>query len=310
MTTPSPASICRQGFTLVEMLVVVGLILLLMTFTSLIIGQAPGNAYMAKCASNMHQIHIALAHAALDNGGQSYIDPVGWTAITGVYLDEGPGVYVCPEDDDPSDSGGGEYSFMTRDKNLFWGSLIAIAPGPRAKVLRNVKNGVVLGLEDWDDFDYNDVVVEVTTKNGMTTIKPLSSSTAGDFHIVRLTDPPTIVWSNIKRRIGEEYTYAGGGAASYGMNGALTQHALSAVGRILLLDYESTVARVSGDSAVDDWGVWWDDANDRYLFARHPGNRINVMTTSGSITSVTADEIDPDVLEIRNKYWALPGDPD
>jgi prepilin-type N-terminal cleavage/methylation domain-containing protein/prepilin-type processing-associated H-X9-DG protein len=59
----------RKGFTLVELLVVVGIIVILIAILLPALSKARAQAQNAQCQSNLHQVFSALLNYSLDNGG-------------------------------------------------------------------------------------------------------------------------------------------------------------------------------------------------------------------------------------------------
>ena len=68
--------LCQRGFTLVELLVVIGIIVLLVSILLPALNRARDNVQTTQCLSNMRQIGIAQAAYAMDNEG--YALPAGY----------------------------------------------------------------------------------------------------------------------------------------------------------------------------------------------------------------------------------------
>ena len=75
------------GFTLVELLVVIGIIALLIGILLPALGKARHAANTAKCASNLHAIGIGIANYVSDNRG---VLPACYTYV-GMHLSNGVG---------------------------------------------------------------------------------------------------------------------------------------------------------------------------------------------------------------------------
>lgn len=85
-TTPPLAS--RRGFTLVELLVVVGIIALLIALLLFGLGRIRATARLTECMSNQHQLQVGLVSWSQDNNGKfmspsSQYDPPGWNYALG-----------------------------------------------------------------------------------------------------------------------------------------------------------------------------------------------------------------------------------
>ena len=63
----------KRGFTLIELLVVVGILALLAAILFPVLVAARGRARTTACASNLHQLHLALSLYVADDGG--YLPP-------------------------------------------------------------------------------------------------------------------------------------------------------------------------------------------------------------------------------------------
>ena len=107
--------VVRLGFTLLELLIVIGTIALLLSILMPTLGKVKSTALRVKCAHNLRQINLAM-NLYLDGNEQTYPcaqDPVspsvwlwmgcGWRSFVEPYLDikinkYNPSVLLCPQD--------------------------------------------------------------------------------------------------------------------------------------------------------------------------------------------------------------------
>jgi prepilin-type N-terminal cleavage/methylation domain-containing protein/prepilin-type processing-associated H-X9-DG protein len=107
----------KSGFTLVELLVVIGIIAILIAMLMPALNRAQGQAKQVQCESNLKQIGVALLNYANDNNGQMYPYGLGDNCVTNppstgpdpwpLYVVKpavwNPPIMICPTDQNPTD---------------------------------------------------------------------------------------------------------------------------------------------------------------------------------------------------------------
>jgi prepilin-type N-terminal cleavage/methylation domain-containing protein/prepilin-type processing-associated H-X9-DG protein len=118
----------RDGFTLVELLVVIAVIAILASLLLPALSQAKAKAYSVKCKSNIHQIGLGLQMYVDDNGffpkvkDSAFLrwalainvylrQPVADESITGWYRESPQGCFRCPVDKRKVNGNGGSYGY-------------------------------------------------------------------------------------------------------------------------------------------------------------------------------------------------------
>ncbi|MEM6334745.1 MAG: type II secretion system protein [Planctomycetota bacterium] len=97
---PGPS---RPGFSLIELLVVLGVISIIMLILMPVLADSRSEGNRVKCLSNLRQLHVGFELYAADNDG--YVPhedaPLTWDALIQPYIaEERERVWACPEDED------------------------------------------------------------------------------------------------------------------------------------------------------------------------------------------------------------------
>src|SRR3989442_1037158 len=96
----------RGAFTLIEMLVVVGIIAILISILMPALSRARRQAKMVKCMSNLHQIDLGLRLWG-QNYSQHLPDSGEWVSAVTSATHTAGGIFVCPEDEEHNGGGAG-----------------------------------------------------------------------------------------------------------------------------------------------------------------------------------------------------------
>ena len=103
----------RRGFSLAELLVVIGIIALLASLILSTISRTRQSAQSTQCMANLHSIGIAFSQYAIDNNNR-YPSPIAtgasWENLLRRYLTQ-PLVFACPADDEVFVSVGSSYDW-------------------------------------------------------------------------------------------------------------------------------------------------------------------------------------------------------
>ncbi len=123
----------RAGFTLVELLVVIGVMAILISLLLPAVSRARQQANCVVCQSNMRQIGMSLLSYADQHDGWLYPSQMGWdsehvkfdpttnqwvytTWPTRVWSSWNPPWLICPSDDQPA----GQHSYVLNEYVSYW----------------------------------------------------------------------------------------------------------------------------------------------------------------------------------------------
>jgi prepilin-type N-terminal cleavage/methylation domain-containing protein len=104
----------RAAFTLLELLVVTGIIAVLVALLVPAFVKVRQQARAARCVANLHQLALAFQQYAMANSGRMP-DPLAvdatWEAVLTPYLSAVPDAFTCPEDHELVESLGSSYDW-------------------------------------------------------------------------------------------------------------------------------------------------------------------------------------------------------
>ncbi len=328
------------GFTLVEMLVVVGIILLLSFVLMPSLRTIWSVATATQCRNNLRQMGTAYAARIADEGGR-YIGTVrgtSWSNTLAPYLGDDEEIFFCPEDDenvDPSNIDMSDWSVYDR-KTKFYMPLeeapltAKLNPSQFAEFnpdeshnnrtappYEDDGSGVwyfcfedlrtnAEGTSGGGDMDFEDIIAKCTLLGDGRVRVEWEWKHSG--HSFDFCDPDrNHIIEKIRKNPEVKIVEVKGSLASYGISHYAGD--IQPGNRVILvMDYENLVIEDTDDWTVDLNDPDAIDANphvDQYgnkTFARHFG-RVNVLWSDGSVSEWYPNEIDFHLEDIDEAYW-------
>lgn len=335
---PYPAG--RRGFTLGELLVVIGVVALLVAIIVPVTTGIFSRARQLQCINNLHHIGVAYANqfAEAKSSNSAAFAPTGWTGALLSYVGSNRKTYICPEDDYITDPVPELEEYYIRDNSSGFYMPLEAAP-LTAKLnqaqydwfdpLESSKNRVVppyiddgsgvwwycfedlrtdaAGSTGGGDKDFDDIQVKCTMQPDYK-IK-LEFKKGGSSHSFSFADPQKNVvagYSSLSGNLTMPPYYVSGGASacSYGVNG-YTQTMTSGQKVIFAMDYEAAVVSNGSDvmlNKIDDWTKMPHFDGKKLTFARHRG-RVNAVWGDGAVNTLNPLDIDIRISSLRSQYW-------
>jgi len=273
----------RAAFTLVELLVVVGVVALLVAILAPALEVARSTARSAVCRNHLSQIGKAFRaaesrHNTEQGESMPYPDPRDWPK-TPMNVVETKELYICPEATIMNASIT-EYQVRSQE-----GFLIEFFEGQRGVdhciVVRSGNGYKDYGFEDLamthSDMDYNDVVFRVF--EGPPVKARVYSAESGYANSLCYNQQVVPGYEDLRTCVGQELDL-GGGQTNYGINAKAHRHRVAST-TVVLLDYDRLVANDT------------EDVRQHLLdSARHRG-RLNVLYADQSVRGRRPGELDP-----------------
>lgn len=279
----------RRGFTVVELLVVIGIIAVLI---AILLPTAVGiraSARATACAANLGQINACwkmwAQNASATLSDHRLPDATGWIAAAqGKSVDDR--FLYCPDGDQARP---GPNTFSTPSVTHIRSSSGAGHPDPVwvPDPLVNPNATFYTMTLKYQNARPNKAVMTFTRNADLTwTVRATQVDSGGAWG-----GPPvamawgTQTWPNVTTGMTINYTPAGGGGSNYGFNAAMSRLRSYASGRVLAMDYDKLqIDYDDADGTIDDAA--------KYLVGRHSRKtKFNVLFTDGSVQLTPTSEL-------------------
>lgn len=317
----------RPGFTILELLVVLSIIAMLVALLLPSLRGAREAARAAQCASQQHQIHVAMASGnQLTDGYRALADAGSWV---GVVRDKQAGAsLVCPKDDTV------KARSLDGLELVQWENTGGITTTPLQNLItgENISDGQIswfrndrqrarqwlkgtegefrstVGVSDWDELADGQIAVSIDwsgrflidTQAEQVTVyhRSLDTTARGSSrHFIYQYREELVEIGGGRHSTRRDYAHPGydpplvigSDPVSYGMN-QLVNDARLRPRQVLLTDYETTVIRAAEGTDPDTVDLVGFEDN----FAPRHFGKANILRVDGSVSLMSAGQLQAD----------------
>lgn len=269
----------RDGFTLVELLIVIGIVLLLMSLALTVTTQVRGQARAVECASHLRQIGVALTHTRLHGPAQSYPAASAWTKVVRDFTGADR-ILMCPSStvavNESPDFVTPTFSYKPNTNKGHPQSWTQVSPDKYIATIVYQKNKPEYATIEFVRISGNQWQARPTRIDPK---KPYGGPPIDiETGLVTLADV----------QVGQSYLFTSGISSShYGYNIALASARTPKPDRVMVMDYLKTTIDYDGLNNNDD--VPAQDLLGRHL--KPP--RVQVLFVDGSVSMRTISDLQP-----------------